>query len=83
MISVILQVGAVPFGQAIDMGRGDVKCCRIGAHTPSTVEWQNLRLGKYSYNYVDIIGRFCSLFFHTLVEYTGNIQQSSACSYFH
>ncbi|XP_047494660.1 uncharacterized protein LOC125042800 [Penaeus chinensis] len=45
MISVILQVGAVPFGQAIDMGRGDVKFCRIGAHTPSTVEWQNLRFG--------------------------------------
>ncbi|XP_027231373.2 uncharacterized protein [Penaeus vannamei] len=45
MISVILQVGAVPFGRAIDMGSGDVKCCRIGAYNSSTVEWQNLRLG--------------------------------------
>lgn len=48
MISVILQVGAVPFGQAIEMGNSDVRCCGLGNYTSSTVEWQNLRLGKYS-----------------------------------
>ncbi|XP_042862692.1 uncharacterized protein LOC122247471 [Penaeus japonicus] len=45
MISVILQVGAVPFGQAIEMGNSDVRCCGLGNYTSSTVEWQNLRLG--------------------------------------